>query len=604
LQVTFESKVKDASLYPFFDQVAALYGRVERSLYVDLYVRGLKLKELKQEYILKFGITARQSGAVAVGLKGKVKAARATWDRQERSLKRRIEATEKAVAELEKRFLGPGADKSWIRFLLHQKRRRIRTLQDRLARVEEELKRPAPAICFGGRHLFLAQHHLEENGYASHEAWLEAWRGARSSQFFCLGSKGESGGNQTATLLPDGTLRLRVPNALVGEFGHWVRIPDVRFPHGQDVIDAALASGQAITYRFVRKTKRGGPVWYIKASTERIDVNMVTHRAAGALGADLNPSLVTLGRIDRFGNPVETRQVPLDLRGRRRDQVAATLGDLVADIVEMAKAGAVPIVIERLDFEAKKARLREEGPRMARMLSSFAYHKFYSLILSRAAREGVEVPPVKATFTSVIGDAKFASGYGFSRHTAAAVAIARRGLGFGERLRSRSALPLPARTRGRHVWSDWGRVAQRQRAEKAHCRRPPEESHGRGTPLSSSAPAPRAPDKRRPTQVRPCPSEGGHALDDAVDLPGDGEVARREAALVVGGEDEGERPVADVDVRMVVFGLGHLTHGQHRLERQPERRQGHGAGDRGAVPRPARYASHLGRKGRSGEDST
>ena len=48
----------------------------------------------------------------------------------------------------------------------------------------------------------------------------------------------------------------------------------------------------------------------------------------------------------------------------------------------LAKSEGIPVVIERLDFEAKKARLREESPRIARTLSSFAYHRFYSLILS------------------------------------------------------------------------------------------------------------------------------------------------------------------------------------------------------------------------------
>ena len=110
MQVTFESKVKDVSLDPLFDRMAALYSRVERSLYVDLYGRGLKIKDLKRQHIPKFGITARQSGAIAVGLKGKVKAARASRVHQERPLKGRVEATEKRMAELEEGLLSSGAE--------------------------------------------------------------------------------------------------------------------------------------------------------------------------------------------------------------------------------------------------------------------------------------------------------------------------------------------------------------------------------------------------------------------------------------------------------------------------------------------------------------
>ncbi|MDA8065092.1 MAG: IS200/IS605 family accessory protein TnpB-related protein [Thermaerobacter sp.] len=145
-------------------------------------------------------------------------------------------------------------------------------------------------------------------------------------------------------------------------------------------------------------------------------------------------------------------------------------------------------MVEELDFRKKKAALRERSPRYARMLSAFAYRKFFQLLFSRAARYGVEVIEVNPAFTSVIGEVKFASGYGLSSHGAAAVAIARRGLRFGERLRSRSAFPLPARNRGKHVWSDWRRVAQRRRAERARGRCPSEGGRGRGIPLSSAAP--------------------------------------------------------------------------------------------------------------------
>ena len=66
--------------------------------------------------------------------------------------------------------------------------------------------------------------------------------------------------------------------------------------------------------------------------------------------------------------------------------MAATFGDAVADVVALAKSESIPIVIERLDFEAKKARLRGESERMARMLSSCARRRFDGFILSRAAR--------------------------------------------------------------------------------------------------------------------------------------------------------------------------------------------------------------------------
>jgi IS605 OrfB family transposase len=475
VKATYETKVRDISLHALFEEMAALYGQAERRLYVDRYIRGRALKDLKREYQGRFGTTARQFNAIAYVLDGKVKAARQSRHLRETSLRRRIAATQRKVHALQT-TTAPGEK---VRFTLHQKRRRLQILKHRL----EGLQKKPPGICFGSRRLFRAQFHLEKSGYASHDQWLEAWRSERASQFFCLGSRGESSGNQSATLMGDGSLRLRVPSGLSARYGRWVILHDVRVRYGQDVIDHALLTGQAISYRFVRRNQR----WYIKATTERPDARISTHRSAGAVGIDLNPHLVAVGAIDRHGNPVKTRHIPLKVQGRRRAQVTACLSEAVADIVAWARSEGVPVVIEKLDFERKKASLREEGIQRARMLSAFAYHRFHALLVSRAAREGVEVIQVNPAFTSVIGLIKFSSGYGLSRHASAAVAVARRGLKFGERLRSRSAFPLPARIRGEHVWKAWGRLSRRLRAERSLGRRPSEGSWGRGNgPLSAT----------------------------------------------------------------------------------------------------------------------
>ena len=505
MQASFQAKIADESLYPAFEAIADLYGRAERHLYVDVHVHGRKLNECKSEYLGRFGLTARQFNAIGIQLAGKVEAARQGLAQRVESLHAAVAAAEKAVAKLAKQVNSLGRRSGRKRgepvhdgeraerrgraaFRLHQKRRRLEELRARLAVAEADRQAGRIHLCFGGRRLFRRQFALVDNGYRDHAEWQGAWRRARSSQFLCVGSKDETAGNQSCTRQSDGSLRLRVPPSLSKRFGHWVRIPPVRFPYGQEAVAAALAAGQAVSYRFVRRERKGHEVWYVHATVERAATKVRTHAAAGAVGVDLNPAHVEVAEVDRYGNPLHVRHLPAGIQGRSTDQVSATLGEVVADVVAQAKSTGKPIVVERLDFRAKKAALREVGNRQARMLSAFAYRRLHALVRSRAAREGVEVIEVNPAYTSVIGFAKFGPGYGLSSHAAAAVAIARRGLRFGERLRSRSALPLPARNRGRHVWSDWRRVAQRLRAEKARGRRPSEGGRGRGIPLSSAAP--------------------------------------------------------------------------------------------------------------------
>lgn len=190
-------------------------------------------------------------------------------------------------------------------------------------------------------------------------------------------------------------------------------------------------------------------------------------------------------RVDRFGNPVRRASYPLDLQGKTRAQITAVLGDAAAWAVELARADGVPLCAETLDFREKKSRLRERGNRYARMLSQFAYRKFQELLDARAAAQSVMVHRVNPAFTSVIGAAKFAPGYAMSRHHAAACVIARRALEFSERLSRRTTspseagsetvastntIPLPVRTRGKHVWTDWRRYSKLLGTARARAR--------------------------------------------------------------------------------------------------------------------------------------
>ncbi len=103
------------------------------------------------------------------------------------------------------------------------------------------------------------------------------------------------------------------------------------------------------------------------------------------------------------------------------------------------------------------------------MRSAFAYALFFSLLLRRAARRGVEVRSVNPAYTSVIGYVKFGAAYGLTVDGAAAIAIGRRALGMGEALATRARSPslhttlMEARTRstGKHVWSGWSVAKKR-----------------------------------------------------------------------------------------------------------------------------------------------
>ena len=342
--------------------------------------------------------------------------------------------------------------------------------------------------------MWRSQYHLEANGYRSHTEWLADWRDARSNEFFVLGSRDETAGCQlcVAIVADDGslTLRLRLPDCLAQEYGKYVMIENVRFAYGREHILAALQSnvdykayrrlhgekaaratglGQAISYRF-KRDERG---WRVFATTRMVKAAVVTDRSLGAVGVDLNADHLAVTETDRSGNFANTFSVPLVTYGKSAHQAEALIGDAVARVVEYARQARKPLVIERLDFQRKKAALEGESPRKNRMLSSFSYGKVKACLLSRGYREGVEVFQANPAYSSIIGRVRYMERYGLSVHQAAALALARRLLSCREGIPCQRTAPLdngghvtfrvPVGKRVKHVWSYWGAISRQLR---------------------------------------------------------------------------------------------------------------------------------------------
>ena len=459
---------------------AELYGQVERKLFAEV-AAGRSAAPLKSDYIREHGIPARMFSGVRVSLEGKVSAVRAAQRLRVDSLERRIAPGERQVAKAEEQG-------RWQQ--VHQKRRRLANLKSKLAVLQADIAAGRVRLCFGSKRLWRKQHHLEANGYASHEEWRRDWRDPRSNEFFVLGSRDETSGCQlcVASIADDGslTLRLRMPDCLAEQYGKYLVIEGVRFAYGHGQVLAALASnaeyvayrrehgdqaaratelGQAISYRFKRDAKG----WRVFATTELPELEITTDRWRGAIGVDLNADHVAVAETDASGNYVNAWRVPLVTYGKNTNQAEALIGDAVASVVEYARGAGKPLVIEKLDFRQKKAVLEGESRKYSRMLSSFAYGKVKAYFLSRGYREGVEIIEVNPAYSSVVGRVKFMERYGLTVHQAAALVLARRYLGCSERIPRRWVAPIgngvqvaftvPVRKRVKHVWTYWGAIS-------------------------------------------------------------------------------------------------------------------------------------------------
>jgi len=427
---------------------AERFGRDLRRLNV-LLSESVPLSKAKRQFIEE-GLTARQFNSIASVLRGMRASRKSSLEREIRSKTRRARAIQKRLRLAPSRGgYAPG--------VAHQKKRV-------LGRLQEFLKQPRdrkPPLTFGGRKLWKAQHHLEENGLASHAEWQKAWREARSGDFFLIGSKDEAFGNQSCQWDPwDQSLKIRLPDLLGGS----LEIPGVSFPYQGALLERAVLSGIAVSYRFVRKPKG----WYLYATTQAVVGDLCTNRSWGNLGVDLGPDRIAVVETDRVGNPVRRKTFPLPLYGKTKTQARALVGDIVARIGAWAVACGKPVAMEELDFEQKKAELRDRGKSLARRLSSFAYGAVREALRTRCARMGVELFRLNPAYSSTIGIVKFAALYGLSGDEAAALALARRAMGLGESLPAGTALGRPE-DRSRHVWTHWRRLGKALRSKGRHA---------------------------------------------------------------------------------------------------------------------------------------
>ena len=394
---------------------------------------------------------------------------------------------------------------SSLEFDLHQHRRNHGSLRDRQKMARERAMNPS--ICFGTKKLFRAQHHLDANGYADHDEWLANWRTVRNRQFKLDGHARSKSGNYFARLSPrpDGSfgLELRMPSALShlarmvynsgGHAVYAVVFPDLRFAHGADVIRQAIAERQPVTVMF----RHDGKSWKVHVTVQQMTKNVPFADSCGVIAVDVNAGFLSVMRTDRFGNPVESFDVPFVTHGKTEAQSQNSARKLAAVIAAYANRHGGPIVIEDLDFAAKKKDLKAKHPRYARMLSSFAYSAVGAALERVCARSGIALRRVNPAYTSLIGRVKFARRYGLSVHQAAALCIARRAMKFSESVPTNPdgtvsvprddgsvvTLCVPARKRIRHVWSVWSAINSEKQKVFATHRSPghkPRPPHGFG----------------------------------------------------------------------------------------------------------------------------
>lgn len=298
----------------------------------------------------------------------------------------------------------------------------------------------------------------------THTEWREQWESERL--FLCAdGEADRTWGNGTIRVHPEEQwLEIRLPSPLAHLSNTPGRTPTyriacrARFTYRADEWAAQAASG-AVRYDITRDAERGR--WYLDASwsiTAREAPGLSALRAGRTLGVDLNADHLAAWVIGPDGNPIgNAHTIPLDLTGpaSRRD---GRLREAISCLLHLAREHrCASITVENLNFADARATGREalgrgrRGKRFRATISGIPTARFRERLTGMAHNMGVWVIAVDPAYTSQWGAAYWQRTLDRShrknrsphttRHQAASVVIARRGLGHAARRRTEKTGP-------------------------------------------------------------------------------------------------------------------------------------------------------------------
>lgn len=314
-----------------------------------------------------------------------------------------------------------------------------------------------PAVFGGKRNLLLLQ-----KGKLSKEEWREL----RSNAFYSVGQANQKGlegqyGNANTEVVFDeaaGAFRLNVyvPPEAENKDGRkrekedWVTASLEIPSRYRNMLLQHLAKGKAYTVRVVRKDGRFD--CFISFS---LGDDAPVNKDLPIAGIDLNPDVVAVTVALPDGNFCASRcfQCPelVYVSHEKREWIA---GNLAKDIAEwLSGLGIKQVGLEELDF----AQDHDTNRLFNRITHNFCKKLLFNRIVVALRKRGIAVFTVSARFTSLIGYFKYSEAYGLSTHQAAAFVIARRALGFAERM-PREILKRLSPREGWEPFKLWGKL--------------------------------------------------------------------------------------------------------------------------------------------------
>jgi len=286
-----------------------------------------------------------------------------------------------------------------------------RYIQDAVLRAKSVEKEHA---LFGGKRLW--------NKMLSHLVTKDQWHQARDGELYSRGDVTKQGNPNIRVINTPEGYRLRVGLPGHREFLFFKLYIPEKFQHEFELYRQC--------YDVRIKAKDGK--FYVYIGLTIPDEKPVFRFSNGTIGIDTNPDGLTVVETGRDGNLLGHHYLHADrLQFASRDKRKNDTEELAKQVVDLAVLKGKGVVLEDLKFNDGK-----HGPKkFNRMRHNFIYSQLLQAIERRAMKNRVEVKKINPAFTSITGMLKYQKQYSLNRHTAAALVIARKGLGICEQIK-------------------------------------------------------------------------------------------------------------------------------------------------------------------------
>jgi len=306
------------------------------------------------------------------------------------------------------------------------------TLQSCIEREQNPKK-----LIFGSRKLFeqLKEKHLTGK---SREKLRQKWEERRYGVLYSRGEKSKEGNLNLRLVNLNNQWHLRI-NLGNGEYvwANVIRSAKRKTDKWLDFISSighAEKTGEWFPYT-VRLKLRNGKI-YAQFSKEEKFPEVTITKDNGVIGIDINayPFHLALVHTAKDGNMEKYERISLDQLLEGDSEKRTYLSWQTAhQVVEIAKRERKAIVVENLE-KLPRGKRGDGLPKLRQKLQKWVYKGLLQKIEIVARRNGIQVIKVNPAYTSIIGKLKYAPLYNIDKDTAGAYVIARRGLGFKERL--------------------------------------------------------------------------------------------------------------------------------------------------------------------------